>query len=235
MVSELSRLQSPTAVLDALNEFSLLGRIAFLGRYGFGKSRDFMVRNPVTGELCDSKAIVGAAYGFQYPDEGPLNSAHFSGGEATVAPKLQSLGFEVVRIGEDWSQKEVDATVSAYFEMLLLEAKQEKYNKTERNAALRQSLKARSKASVELKHQNVSAVLHGMDLPFITGYKPRGNSQLLLRKAVQKYILDHANLVAHVVDAMEEVKSPSEKQFRAVVVDAPGITEVLQLHAYSGQ
>lgn len=229
MSSNLSRLQSPAAVQSALDEYSALGRTAFLARYGFGKSRDFLVRNPANGELCDSKAIVGAAYGFQYPDEGPLIPADFSGGEATVVPKLQSLGFEVVRIGEDWSQQEVDATVAAYFEMLLLEAKEEKFNKSERNASLRQVLKGRSKASVELKHQNISAVLHSMDLPFISGYKPRGNSQLLLRKSVQKFILDRGDLVRHVVDALEEVKAPAEKQFRAVLVDAPSIELVAQL------
>ncbi|ABD68945.1 conserved hypothetical protein [Rhodoferax ferrireducens T118] len=229
VASELSRLQSPSAVQSALDEFSQLGRTAFLLRYGFGKSRDFMVRNPANGELCDSKAIVGAAFGFQHPAQGPLKPADFSGGEATVTPKLQSLGFEVVRIGEDWSQQEVDATVAAYFDMLLLEARQEKYSKTERNATLRQVLKARSKASVELKHQNVSAVLHGMDLPFISGYKPRDNSQLLLRKAVQKFILDKADLVSHVVDGLEDVKSPADMQFKAVVVDAPAMSAVVQL------
>jgi hypothetical protein len=228
MTAELSRLQSPLAVQAALNEFSKIGRSAFLLRYGFGKSRDFMVKDPVTGELCDSKAIVGAAYGYQYPGEGPLKPADFSGGEATVVSRLQKLGFEIAHIGEDWSQQEVDATVQAYFEMLLLESRQEKYNKAERNLALRHLLKNRSKASVELKHQNVSAVLHGMDLPFITGYKPRGNSQLLLRKAVQKYLLDHSNRVSQIVDALEEVKAPSEKLFNAVVVDAPELTTVAQ-------
>lgn len=231
MASELSRLQSPLAVQSALDEFSKLGRTAFLERYGFGKSRDFLIRNPANGELCDSKAIVGAAFGFQYPSEGPLKPAAFSGGEATVVPKLQSLGFEVLRIGEDWSQQEVDATVATYFEMLLLEAMQEKYNKSERNAALRQMLKTRSKASVELKHQNISAVLHGMDLPFISGYKPRGNSQLLLRKAVQKFILDNADLVRHVVDALEDVTAPANKQFRAVLVAAPAIEVVTRVQA----
>ncbi len=231
MASNLSRLQSPAAVQFALDEFSTLGRTAFLARYGFGKSRDFLVRNPSNGELCDSKAIVGVAYGFQYPGEAPLKAEDFSGGESTVTPKLQSLGFEVVRIGEDWSQKEVDATVAAYFEMLLLEAKQEKFNKSERNVALRQALKGRSHASVELKHQNISAVLHEMDLPFISGYKPRGNSQLLLRKAVQKFILEKSDLVRHVADALEEVKAPAEKQFRAVLVDAPAIELVAQIQS----
>ena len=229
MAAELSRLQSPSAVQAALDEFSRLGRTAFLGRYGFGKSRDFMVKNPTNGELCDSKAVVGAAYGFQYPAQGPLKPAEFSGGEATVMPKLQGLGFEVVRIGEDWTPEEVNATVTAYFEMLLMEARQEKYSKTERNASLRQKLTARSKASVELKHQNVSAVLHGMNLPFIAGYKPRGNSQLLLRKAVQTFILDQTDLDSHVVDALQDVRLPSQTQLRAVVVDPPAMRVVAQL------
>jgi hypothetical protein len=228
LAAELSRLQSPSAVQAALDEFSRLGRTAFLQHYGFGKSRDFMVKNPANGELCDSKAVVGAAYGVQFPDQGPLKPADFSGGEATVVPKLQSLGFEVVRIGEDWTLEEVNATVAAYFDMLLLEAQAQKYSKAERNARLRQQLKGRSRASVELKHQNVSAVLHGMDLPFIGGYKPSGNSQLLLRKAVQWFILDHTDLVGQVVDALEETRPPAEQQFRAVVVDAPALHVVAQ-------
>jgi hypothetical protein len=235
LASELTRLHSPLAVQKALDEFSSLGRSAFLQRYGFGQSRDFLVRNPANGELCDSKAIVGAAYGFQFPNDGPLKPQDFSGGEATVVPKLQSLGFEMVRIGEDWSQQEVDATVAAYFDMLLLEAKQEKYNKSERNVTLQLRLKGRSKASVELKHQNVSAVLHGMDLPFISGYKPRGNSQLLLRKAVQKFLHDRSDLVRRVVDAFEDVRAPAEKQYRAVVVDAPAIEVVVQLAPHSAR
>lgn len=229
MSAELSLLQSPSAVQTALDEFHRLGRIAFLDRYGFGKSRDYLVRNPVTGELCDSKAIVGAAFGHQYPKQGPLKPDEFSGGEATVVPKLQSLGFEVVRIGEDWSPEEVNATVASYFEMLALEARQTKYNKAEYNATLRQQLRGRSKSSVELKHQNVSAVLHSLGLPFIPGYKPRNNAQLLLRKAVQQYVLDHSDLVKQVVDSLEEVKSPAERTFTAVLVDPPPIEVVAKL------
>ena len=183
-MSSLARLQSPSAVQAAMDEFEQLGREAFLARYGFGRARDYLVRNPRTGTLCDSKAIAGVAFGKQYPEEGALRHSDFVGGDATVAPKLQSLGFEMVRIGEDWSREEVDATVTAYFEMLELEARQHGYNKSERNARLRQHLKGRSKAAVELKHQNISAVLRDLGLPFVAGYKPRSNVQLLLRIAV---------------------------------------------------
>jgi len=231
LASDLSRLRSPAAVQAALDEFTRLGRTAFLQRYGFGKSRDFLVRNPATGELCDSKAVVGAAFGFEYPDEGPLRAEDFSGGEATVVPKLQKLGFELVKVGEDWTAAEVDATVASYFDMLRLEARQEGYKKTGFNAALRQSLRGRSKASVEMKHQNISAVLHGLGLPFIPGYKPRSNAQLLLRKAVQTFVLGNAELVGQLVDSLEEVKVPAEKTYRAVLVDPPPVETVVSIEA----
>ena len=41
----------------------------------------------------DSKAIAGAAYGFQYPQRGALRSEDFSGGENTVRALLEGLGF----------------------------------------------------------------------------------------------------------------------------------------------
>lgn len=229
MAAELSRLRSPSAVQQALDEFTRLGRTAFLERYGFGKSRDYLVRNPRTGELCDSKAVVGAAYGFEHPEEGPLKPADFSGGEATVVPKLQALGFEAVKVGEDWSAEEVHATVAAYFEMLALEAEQQPYNKSERNTQLRQTLRGRSKASVEMKHQNVSAVLTGLGLPFIPGYKPRGNTQLLLRQQVQTFVLDHSDMVRQIVDAFEEVKTPAAKTFSATVVAPPPVETVAKV------
>lgn len=229
MGTDLSRLQSPSAVQAALDECVRLGRKAFLERYGFGKARDYLVRDPRSGELCDSKAIVGAAYGHQFPEEGALAPADFSGGEATVVAKVRSLGFEVVRIGEDWSAEEVQATVVSYFEMLHLEALQSSYKKSDFNAALRQRLRGRSKASVELKHQNISAVLHGMELPFIPGYKPRSNAQFLLRKAVQRYVLDNPDLLRHIVDAMEEIKAPAERTFKAVVVQPPPVELVARI------
>jgi len=226
MAASLSRLRSPAAVQAALDEFVQLGRTAFLGKYGFGKSRDFLVREPRTGYLCDSKAIAGAAFGYQYPEEGPLKASEFSGGEATVAPRLQSLGFEVVRVGEDWSPEEVEAAIASYFEMLAIEARQERYNKAAFNASLRERLRGRSKGSVELKHQNISAVLYALDLPFIPGYKPRGNAQLLLRKAVQRYVLDNATVMRGIVDAMEETRPPEQKPFKAVITKPPELITV---------
>lgn len=228
---QLSLLRSPAAVQAAMDEFSRLGRVAFLKRYGFRKSRNYMVRNPRTGEPCDSKAIVGVAFGKQFPNQGVLRAEDFSGGEITVVPLLQALGFDVIRIGEDWTENEVQATVADYFEMLRLEADGVAFNKSGHNEILRKQLKERSKASVELKHQNISAVLAGMGLPFIQGYKPRGNSQLLLRKAVQDYLLRHSEDVSKIVDGLEEVKTPAQKSYSAVLVESPIMAERQKLVA----
>ena len=105
-------------VQAALDQFVELGRSTFLERYEFGRSRDYLVRDPRSGKLCDSTAIVGDGYGFQFLEEGPLKPEDFSGGEAAVVLKLRNLGFEVVRIGEDWSADEVEASVTSYFDML---------------------------------------------------------------------------------------------------------------------
>lgn len=229
MASDLSRIRDPQSIQRALDEFVKLGRAEFLSRYGYSKARDYLVRNPKNGELCDSKAVVGAAYGFEYPGEGPLKAEDFSGGEATVVRLLQDLHFEVVKIGEDWSKEEVEATVQSYFRMLSLEARQERYKKTAFNEELRANLKGRSKASVELKYQNVSAVLNGLGLPFVPGYKPRGNSQLLLRQIVQEFVLSNTQAMQLVVDALEDVKTPQHRTFSAALKQPPPLEDVLKL------
>lgn len=227
-MSQLSKIRSPAAVQAAIDEFVQLGRTRFLAFYGFGKSRDFLVRDPKTGTDCDSKAIAGVAFGKQYPELGALTADSFSGGEATVAPLLMGLGFSIIRIGEDWSEAEVEATVRDYFEMLRAEAAGLPFNKSEHNQALRRLLSGRSKSSVELKHQNISSVLDALGLPYINGYKPRGNSQLLLRKTVQAYVLKNRQEVGAIVDSLEEVKLPGEKSYLAALVEAPVREELIR-------
>ena len=82
------------AVLKAIREFDKLGRRDFLAKYGFKQAKNYFLES--NGKLYDSKAIVGVAFGYQFPEEGPLKPEHFSGGKGTVAPKLGSLGFKVI-------------------------------------------------------------------------------------------------------------------------------------------
>ena len=93
----LSDLTSRDAVLDAVREFDELGRDRFLAKYGFGGARQYVLE--IEGRLYDSKAIVGAAHGFQFPKLGPLDASRFSGGEATVRRRLTALGFRVISSG----------------------------------------------------------------------------------------------------------------------------------------
>ncbi len=89
----LSDIQSRTAILAAVEKFNRLGREAFLEKHGFGHARRYFLDHD--GQLYDSKAIVGVAHGYEFPNEGPLESSEFSGGEVTVKRKLEELGFKV--------------------------------------------------------------------------------------------------------------------------------------------
>jgi hypothetical protein len=84
---------SREAVLSAIAECDRVGRDTFLATYGFGRSRSYVLR--YEGREYDSKAILGVAHGYQFPDQGPLRAVDFSGGEQTVWTKLMALGFEV--------------------------------------------------------------------------------------------------------------------------------------------
>ena len=84
----------------------------------------------------------------------------------------------------NWSREEVEATVQDYLDMLSRESRGESYTKTDHNRRLRTKLNDRSSGAVEFKHANISAVLDRMGLPYISGYKPRGNVQALLYEVV---------------------------------------------------
>lgn len=89
----LEELTSRDAVLEAIAEFDRLGRDAFLAKYGYGGAKRYRIVHD--GEDYDLKAIAGAAYGFQFPERGPLARGTFGSGQRSTVPKLASLGFEV--------------------------------------------------------------------------------------------------------------------------------------------
>jgi 5-methylcytosine-specific restriction protein A len=95
-------------VVQALEEFDEIGRDAFLAKYGFRKSKSyFLVHN---GQRYDSKAIAGAALAFSGAGNDPLSPQDFSGGEKTVKPALERLGYEVVHEpsrNPDWTRDEL--------------------------------------------------------------------------------------------------------------------------------
>jgi hypothetical protein len=81
---------------------------AFLTRYGFGLACTYFLVHD--GNRYDSKAIAGVAHRFVSPEKGALTADAFSGREATVAAKLDELGFMVVdeRDGDNSSTLNVE-------------------------------------------------------------------------------------------------------------------------------
>jgi hypothetical protein len=105
--------------------------------------------------------------------------------------------------------------------MLTQESKGQPYNKSEHNEHLRGKLSARSKSSIELKHQNISAVLDQVGLPYVRGYKPRFNYQELLRETVLRYVERYRQDLAVVVDNFEAQTAPGDLKYRGVLIDPP--------------
>lgn len=89
-------------------------------------------------------------------------------------------------MAEDWSSEEVEAAVSDYVAMLEAEVLGEPYSKAAHNRGLQQALPRRTRGSIERKHQNISAVLIALGVPYIEGYKPLGNYQDLLRSIIEE-------------------------------------------------
>lgn len=86
---------------------------------------------------------------------------------------------------DNWSQEEVYLTIQDYFKMLEKELSGRPYNKAQHNRTLQAKLNGRTKAAIELKHQNISAALCDLGYMFIDGYKPRVNFQRSLVNVVR--------------------------------------------------
>jgi hypothetical protein len=55
----------------------------------------------------------------------------------------------------------------------------------------------RTHRSVEFKHQNISAVLEEMGLPWIVGYKPKRNYQASIFEAIDRYLSSNEDAAYH--------------------------------------
>lgn len=97
--------------------------------------------------------------------------------------------FSSMAIGErnDWTDDELDLIIADYFLMLNDEAVGVSFNKAQHNQLLRNKID-RSRASIEFKHRNISAVLEKLCLPRIRGYAPAANYQGAIVAAIDRYI-----------------------------------------------
>ncbi len=64
-MASLSEINNPQSVVKAIEEFDRLGRKKFLARYGFKPAKNYLLE--LNGGIYDTKAIAGAAYGFEHP------------------------------------------------------------------------------------------------------------------------------------------------------------------------
>lgn len=89
--------------------------------------------------------------------------------------------------GEDWTEAENEALVSAYFDLLEAEQASAPLVKSHVNEELREGpISGRSRSSVEFKMRNVSSVMDMLGLPWVTGYRPAVNTQ---RSALEEIVL----------------------------------------------
>src|ERR1700678_4447972 len=91
------------------------------------------------------------------------------------------------KIGTNWQDDELDAIVTDYFAMLAADLSGRPYVKSRHSAALMAQI-GRTHRSVEFKHQNISAVMDELGMPWIPGYKPKRNYQHAIFDAIDRYL-----------------------------------------------
>lgn len=79
---------------------------------------------------------------------------------------------------DEWTAVEDSATVDDYLTMLSAETSGQPYSKADHRRRLLPKLNPRrTEGAIEYKRGNISAVMIGLGLPYIRGYKPYGNYQ----------------------------------------------------------
>lgn len=123
-------------------------------------------------------------------------------------------------MGRSWSERENHRIVEDYFMMLLEEARGNPYVKAGHRRQLSPKLNDRSAGAIEYKHQNISAVLLELGLPYIEGYKPATNYQESLRDVVEAYLHQHQEVVGHLLDAAQH-SVPDEEAITGIQEVSP--------------
>jgi Domain of unknown function (DUF3883) len=98
------------------------------------------------------------------------------------------------KIGTPWRDDELDAIIADYFVMLSADLAGRVYVKSRHSAALMAQI-GRTHRSVEFKHQNISAVLDELGLPWIPGYMPKRNYQNSIFDAIDRYLTVHPAII----------------------------------------
>lgn len=104
------------------------------------------------------------------------------------------------KFGTPWRDDELDAIIADYFAMLDAESTGRRYVKAHHSTALMERV-GRTHRSVEFKHQNISAVLEELGLPWIPGYKPKHNYQAAIFEAIDRYLSAHTEFLLGMAEA----------------------------------
>ena len=118
--------------------------------------------------------------------------------------------------GSTWNDKELDIIVEDYFNMLVADLIHQDYSKSDHNTGVKARI-GRSHGSIEFKHQNISAVLEVLGLPWIPGYKPRRNYQSALLDAIDRYLGQNPYVLKFV-----KTENPIVEYIANVFVKPPG-------------
>ncbi|HVB99105.1 MAG TPA: DUF3883 domain-containing protein [Candidatus Dormibacteraeota bacterium] len=118
------------------------------------------------------------------------------------------------KVGTNWQHDELDAIVEDYFAMLAADLAGQPYIKSQHSAALMARI-GRTHRSVEFKHQNISAVLDELGLPWIQGYRPKRNYQNAIFDAIDRYLSSHPSALEPVAASSAPVMSTLQGIFVA--------------------
>src|ERR1700732_5394282 len=113
------------------------------------------------------------------------------------------------KIGTDWQDDELDAIIADYFAMLAADLSGQPYIKSRHSAAIMARI-GRTHRSVEFKHQNISAVLDELGMPWIPGYKPKWNYQNAIFDAIDRYLTNHPAILEPTATRLPLAPLPAE-------------------------
>lgn len=124
--------------------------------------------------------------------------------ESRILPALDAdhaaPGTPAASHGADWTEAEVQATVDDYLSMLVAEATGRDYSKAgHRRSLIKRLNPGRTESAIEFKHQNISAAMIDLGLPYIRDYLPRGNYQAALATEIQRRLEAGPSLLTQIM------------------------------------
>lgn len=119
------------------------------------------------------------------------------------------------KVGTPWEDDDLDVIVTDYFDMLAADLSGAAYVKSHHCVEVMRRT-GRTHRSVEFKHQNISAVMDEIGLPWIPGYIPKRNYQNAIFCAIDRYLSLNSSILLLAPSTPLAVPEPS-----ATFVPAP--------------